>query len=393
MSTDAGVHRRFDPLSGEWVMVSPHRGKRPWQGQVDEPAPARAQFDAACYLCPGNERAGGEHNPDYADLFVFGNDFPALLPAGLVAVNPVPAGSTPGESAPEASVPEAAAAEDLSIEDLLDAKQVAGDEAAASGDRADVPSLLRSAAVAGECRVVCFSPRHDLSLGELDQAARRRVVDAWAEQVRELGERWAWVQCFENRGAMMGCSSPHPHGQIWAMDEVPTLVAREAELQQAHMAARGTSLLADVLAEELAYGERIVVENAHWVALVPFWARWPFETLLLPRRGVPCLVGLDGQERDALSAILGDLMCAYDNLFACDFPYSFGWHGAPSNAQPALRDAWHLHAHCYPPLLRSASVRKFMVGFELLAEAQRDLTAEDAAQRLRAACGPHWRRS
>jgi UDPglucose--hexose-1-phosphate uridylyltransferase len=340
---DDAVHRRFDPLTGEWVLVSPHRGRRPWQGQVDEPAPARAPFAADCYLCPGNARAGAVHNPPYEDIFVFDNDFPALL-----------------------------------------------DDAPAPSARA---GLLHSAPVSGTCRVVCFSPRHDLTLAELPAAARRRVVDVWVEQIAELGERWAWVQCFENKGSMMGCSSPHPHGQVWALDAVPTLVAREAERQRAYHGQHGRALLGDVLGGELEVRERIVVENAHWVVRVPFWARWPFETLLLPRRRVACLTDTTEAERDALAAILGTWLGAQDNLFRCEFPYSFGWHGVPPRADAALRDAWVLHAHCYPPLLRSAMVRKFMVGFEMLAEAQRDLTPEAAAARMRDAVGPHWRTS
>lgn len=342
---EQGVHRRFDALTGEWVLVSPHRGQRPWQGQVDETAPPRPSWDEDCYLCPGNARAGGVSNPDYEDVFVFDNDFPALL-------DDVPVG---------ASLP------------------VVDDD------------LFRTAPVRGACRVICFSPRHDLSLGELEEAARLRVVEAWVEQLAELGRDWAWVQCFENRGAMMGCSSPHPHGQIWALDTIPTLVEREAQQQRAYFSAHGSPLLADVLARELEREERVVLANDHWVVLVPFWARWPFETLLLPRRPVACLTETSAAERAALAAMLGSWTSAMDNLFRCDFPYSMGWHGVPPAADAPLREAWVLHAHCYPPLLRSATVRKFMVGFELLAEAQRDLTPEAAAARLRDAIGPHWR--
>jgi UDPglucose--hexose-1-phosphate uridylyltransferase len=335
------VHRRFDPLTEEWVLVSPHRGRRPWQGQTDEVPAPRPRHDAACHLCPGNLRAGEERNPDYDDVFLFDNDFPALLPTAVDA----PAGSP----------------------------------------------LLRAESVRGRCRVLCFSPRHDLSLAELDDAARARVVQAWMRETRDLGTRWRWVQCFENRGAMMGCSSPHPHGQIWALDALPSLVSTELRTQRAHFDATGRALLRDLLELECREEDRIVVATEHWVVLVPFWARWPFETLVLPRAACATLAELDDAQAADLSRVLGELLRAYDNLFACDFPYSFGWHGAPSDADGSVRAAWQLHAHCYPPLLRSATVRKFMVGFELLAEAQRDLTPEDAAARLRAARGAHWR--
>lgn len=341
------VHRRHDPLLDEWVLVSPHRGRRPWQGQQDAPEAERPAFDAHCHLCPGNTRAGGPRNPDYDDVFVFDNDYPALLG-------------------------------DVSLEQP--------DAAPGSGT-----ALLRSEAVHGRCRVLCFSPRHDLSLAELDDAGRGRVIDAWIRETRELGRDWRWVQCFENRGAMMGCSSPHPHGQIWALDALPTLAATELRTQRAWADAHGRRLLLDVLAAELVDPVRVVVEDSHWVVLVPFWARWPFETLILPRAPCPALTDLDGAQAASLARVLGELLCAYDNLFRCDFPYSLGWHGAPCDADSAVRAAWQLHGHCYPPLLRSATVRKFMVGFELLAEAQRDLAPEDAAARLRAARGPHWR--
>jgi UDPglucose--hexose-1-phosphate uridylyltransferase len=344
-------HRRFDPLGGQWVLVSPHRMLRPWQGQVEPPAAeARPRHDPGCYLCPGNGRAGGHHNPDYTDSFVFTNDFAALL----------------------ADVPDAAGAE--------------------SGAH----PLLRAEAVRGTCRVLCFSPRHDLTLAEMEPGELRRVVDLWAAQTEELGKLYRWVQVFENKGAQMGASSPHPHGQIWATDRLPEAPQREDANQRAYLARHGRPLLLDYADLEAERGERVVVENHAWLAVVPYWAVWPFETLILPRRQVARLPELAASERDALADLLGRLLVKYDNLFTTSFPYSLGWHGAPYGAAGSAggdtgdTGHWQLHAHVYPPLLRSASVRKFMVGYELLAEAQRDLTAEAAAERLRALSELHY---
>jgi UDPglucose--hexose-1-phosphate uridylyltransferase len=317
------------------VIVSAHRSQRPWAGQREELPPGDLpQHDPTCYLCAGNRRANGEVNPAYNSTFVFDNDFPALLPD---SVQPPPA---------------------------------------AAG------SLLQSAPAAGTCRVICFSPDHSLTLSRMSLPAISAVVDTWAAQSRELGTRHLHVQVFENRGAMMGCSSPHPHGQVWATDHVPDEVELEDRQQRAHHAERGGSLLLDYVAQEQADGARTVVETADWIALVPWWAVWPFETLLLPKAPVARLEDLSDTQRADLAVVLKALTGAYDTMFDTPFPYSMGWHGAPHATKDTQH--WQLHAHFYPPLLRSATVRKFMAGYELLADPQRDLTPEQAAERLRA---------
>jgi UDPglucose--hexose-1-phosphate uridylyltransferase len=332
-----GVHRRYNPLTREWILVSPHRMERPWLGQVERvPALARSVYDPGCYLCPGNVRANGERNPDYPDTFVFDNDFSALLPKG-------------------AGVREGARAQS---------------------------ALLVSHPERGVCRVVCFSPRHDLSLAELPVPQIRRIVDTWVQQYSELGNLpfINYVQVFENKGEMMGASNPHPHGQIWANESLPTEVHKEHLAQNDYLLEAESCLLCDYLARERGEGTRVVLENGSFAALVPFWAIWPFETMLLCKRHVASLVDLGETERDALADILKRLTCRYDNLFGVSFPYSMGFHQQPTDG--GNHAAWHLHAHFYPPLLRSATVRKFMVGYELLAQPQRDLTAEAAACRL-----------
>jgi UDPglucose--hexose-1-phosphate uridylyltransferase len=330
-------HRRWNPLRRSWVMVSPHRTQRPWQGEVSKTAaPASLTYDPECYLCPGNKRAGGDVNPDYSGVFSFVNDYAAVLPNPPVAV-----------------------------------------------DRTDSP-LLAAEPVEGICKVLCFHPDHSLTLARMHRPDIRRVIDAWAAETEEIAALdWInHIQIFENRGAMMGASNPHPHCQIWATSHIPDEPALETEAQQAYLTEKGSCLLCDYLAAERASGERVIVENEHFTAVVPWWAVWPFETMILSRRHCGLLPELTGDERDALADILKRLTSRYDNLFDISFPYTMGFHQSPVDGAP--HPEWHFHAHFYPPLLRSATVRKFMVGFEMLGMPQRDITPEDAAARLRA---------
>jgi UDPglucose--hexose-1-phosphate uridylyltransferase len=325
-------HRRLNALSGEWVAVSPQRTLRPWQGRAEPPAVvSRLEYDPQCYLCPGNPRAGGTRNPAYVSTFAFTNDFPAFLP---------------------------------------DAPLVHTEE-----------PLLQAQAHAGTCRVLCYSPRHDLPLAQLPLPQIESVVELWAGQAAELGSRWRWVQVFENRGELMGCSNPHPHGQVWCTDALPNEPAKEFARQRDWLAQHGSPLLHDYARLEQSRAERVVLRTGHWIGVVPWWAVWPFETLLLPLAPVRSLADLDRGQRTDLATLLQRLLGAYDRLFDAPFPYSMGWHGAPGGS--GEEDGWVLHAHIYPPLLRSATVRKFFVGYEMLAEPQRDLTAELAASRLR----------
>jgi UDPglucose--hexose-1-phosphate uridylyltransferase len=330
-------HRRWNPLRREWVLVSPQRTQRPWQGQTETVVqPTALQYDPTCYLCPGNARANGEHTPKYESTYVFENDFAALKPEGETGT--------------------------------LDAGGA---------------GLLKASTERGVCRVLCFDPRHDLTLATMDRAQVRRVVETWAQQAAELSAREdiGYVQIFENRGAMMGASNPHPHGQIWATEHLPNEPMAELAAQRAYLAEHGEPLLAAYLRTELEARERVVLENESWVVLVPFWAVWPFETMLLPRHTVPGFSELSEKERDGLATILQQLTAAYNRVFDAPFPYSMGFHPAPCDGEDHAE--WVLHAHFYPPLLRSATVRKFMVGFELLGSPQRDITAETAAEILR----------
>lgn len=335
-------HRRHNPLLREWVLVSPQRTERPWLGQVERvPAETRLSYDPSCYLCPGNARSGGARNPYYAGTFVFDNDFPALLSG-------VPQGGM------------------------------------------DRCGLIVARSETGVCRVLCFSPRHDLEVSRMSPPEIRQIVDAWVEQVQELGaqEPIHYVQIFENCGTMMGCSNLHPHCQIWANTSVPNEPAKEQGSFSDYLHRQGTCLLCDYLKLELQSGERVVAENAGFAVVVPFWAVWPFETILISRRHLAALDQLTLDERGGLVDILKRVTTRYDNLFEISFPYSMGFHQRPTDG--LLHPEWHLHAHYYPPLLRSATVRKFMVGYEMLASPQRDISAEAAAERLREVSDSHY---
>ncbi|MHB9033524.1 MAG: UDP-glucose--hexose-1-phosphate uridylyltransferase [Anaerolineae bacterium] len=327
-------HRRYSPLTDEWILVSPHRAKRPWQGQREKPIEEqRPVYDAGCYLCPGNIRAGGMRNPQYESTFVFDNDFMAILPD-----------TPPGE---------------INEQDLLIAKSEKG-----------------------ICRVICFSPNHNLTLPQMTETAIQQVVQVWQQQYSEIGQRpdINHVQIFENKGAMMGCSNPHPHGQIWANETVPHIPALEQKCLLNYLGDKNTCMLCDYLALEEKIIERLVCRNDSFTALVPFWATWPFETMILSRRHVPSINQFTDTEASALANIIKRITTRYDNLFNISFPYTMGMHQQPTDGE--THPEWHWHMHFYPPLLRSAEVRKFMVGYEMLANAQRDLTAETAAQRL-----------
>ncbi len=335
-------HRRYNPLLGEWVLVSPHRAKRPWQGQSEEPNnEQKPSYDPTCYLCPSNTRVNGEVNEKYTGTYVFENDFAALK------------------------------------KDTVQDGEDSG--------------LFRFETEQGCSRVICFSPDHSKTLPELTDEERFDVVNCWKAQTEELGQLYTWVQVFENKGSMMGCSNPHPHGQVWAQKHVPSDPAKKLVQLGEYYRENGRPLLLDYAEQEVAKQERVVCQNDHWVVVVPYWAAWPFETLLLPRFNVQALHHINDEQGKALASIIGDITARYDNLFETSFPYSMGWHSAPFDKQE--HPEWTLHAHFFPPLLRSASVRKFMVGYEMMAEAQRDLTPEQAADRLKALPTLHYKKN
>ena len=336
-------HRRINPLTGESVLVSPHRSKRPWLGHVEKAQTENLpQYDPTCYLCPRNERAGGVKNPNYESTFVFDNDFSALL----------------SDQTPEHTP--------------------------------DHP-LFASVSERGICRVICFSPRHDLTLPELDNTSIENVIDTWTEQTVDLSKHnfIQYVQIFENKGAIMGCSNPHPHSQIWGTELIPNEPAKELEHQKAYFNQNYRTLLTDYIKEEHKRKERILFANDHFTALVPYWAVWPFETMIVAHGNAIRLNELTSTEISSLADVMKNITTRYDNLFEVSFPYSMGFHQAPFDDQP--HPEWTLHAHFYPPLLRSSTVRKFMVGYEMLAMPQRDITPEAAANRLRSLSDIHYK--
>ncbi len=337
-------HKRYNPLTGDWILVSPHRAKRPWQGQVEKQTnQERPKHDPTCYLCPGNERAGGHKNPDYKGTFVFTNDFSALL-----------------SDTPSAEINDG--------------------------------ELFQAKSESGICKVICFNEDHSLTIPEMEVENIRNVIDVWCEQFDELGNnpKINYVQIFENKGAIMGCSNPHPHGQIWSSEGIPVEPEKESKAQKAYFRKHGRTLLNDYLQTELVKKVRVLDQNDSFVALVPFWAVWPFEAMIISKRPVQNILQLEDNERTDLADIYKRLTIMYDNLFETSFAYSAGLHQAPTDGKDYPE--WHLHMHFYPPLLRSATVKKFMVGYEMLATPQRDITAEQAAQRLRDLPKVHYKK-
>ncbi len=337
MKLNEDPHRRLNPLTKEWVLVSPHRAGRPWQGQVEKIATKREpEYDPTCYLCPGNSRVGGVLNPRYIGTFVFDNDFAALKPG---------------------------------VRD----------------DRLDLENrgLLVAEGEPGLCRVICFSPRHDLTLATMSPKEIESVIRTWTVQFQELAHmpEINHVQIFENRGSTMGASNPHPHCQIWATHSIPDIPAKELAGQANHIEVHNTCLLCDYLQLEDRQQVRVICQNDGFVALVPFWAVWPFEVLVCSRRHLGTFPEFNDPEVVQLAQLLQQVTSTYDKVFDVPFPYSMGFHQSPTDGSP--HHEWHFHAHFYPPLLRSATIRKFMVGFEMLGMPQRDITPESAAAHLK----------
>lgn len=327
-------HKRFNILTGEWVLVSPHRSKRPWQGQKETvSSDVSLAHDPTCYLCAGNTRMNGEKNPDYKGVFVFSNDFPALQ-----------------NTSPEFSVRE---------------------------------GLLKAESEQGICKVICFSPDHSKSLASMSVGDIDKVVKVWQREYADLGalENIDYIQIFENKGAVMGCSNPHPHGQIWCQSTLPNEVYKKDLHQRAYFDEHHSSLLGDYLCQELQKDERIIYQNNSFIVLVPFWAIWPFETMILPRKHFSDITIMTDVESFEFAEAISTITRAYDRLFACSFPYSSGIHQAPTNGESNAH--WHWHMSFYPPLLRSATVKKFMVGYEMFGSPQRDITPEQAAITLK----------
>ncbi len=340
-SLNESPHRRYNILTGEWILVSPHRTKRPWQGKTeDKKHSEKESYDPACYLCPGNTRTSGEKNPDYKEPYTFINDFSSLLP------------------------------------DTPDIEKNEG--------------LLKAESEKGICKVVCFSPYHSLTLPLMEVEDITKVIQTWKKEYLELGSKdfINYVQIFENKGAIMGCSNPHPHGQIWSQSSVPTEILKKSGKLLEYWKENKRSLLGDYLEQELEAGERILDENDHFVALVPYWAVWPFEAMIVPKRHIQHIGQLTSEEEKAYAEILKKLTIKYDNLFETSFPYSSGIHQMPTDGKEYPE--WHFHMSFYPPLLRSASVKKFMVGYEMFAGPQRDITAEQAAKRLNELSAVHY---
>jgi len=333
-------HRRYNILTGEWVLVSPHRTKRPWQGKTDKTMAFNKQcFDEKCYLCPGNTRASGDKNPNYKGTHSFTNDFSALL-------------------------------EDTKAETFED-------------------GLLKAKSESGICRVVCFSPDHSLTLPLMTVKDIYEVIKLWQKEYKTLGEKpnINHVQIFENKGDIMGCSNPHPHGQIWAQSSIPEVVLKKQIQQKTYWEKHKRSLLSDYIQQELDKDERILLKNNHFVALIPYWAVWPYEAMIVPVKHYQHINQLNDKEALAFAEILKEMTAKFDNLFETSFPYSSGIHQSPTDSE---HPEWHFHMSFYPPLLRSATVKKFMVGYEMFANPQRDITAEQAAETLKSLKSLHF---